>query len=130
VLACHDKATVCELACAPVPERAIVAGEPLALLATVTAPVAFPATVGLKITAKVRLCVGVRVAGVPAPLRLNPVPAARMLEIVTLAFPVLVAVTDCVAEAPVSTLPKLKFWVLNETPWVHATPQPPNPIPP
>ena len=128
VLACHDKATVCELVWAPVPERAIVAGEPLALLVTVTAPVAFPATVGLKITPKVRLCVGVRVAGVPAPLRLNPVPAARMLEIITLPFPVLVTVTDCVADAPVSTLPKLRFCELNESTWVDATPEPFKPI--
>jgi hypothetical protein len=51
-----------------------------------------------------------------------------MLEIVTLAFPVLVTVTGCVAEAPVSTLPKLRLCVLNESAWVDATPEPLKPM--
>src|SRR5215469_4980465 len=120
--------TVCELTCAPLPDRLIFAGEPLALLVTVTVPMAFPAAVGLKTTLKVRLCVGAKVAGVPAPLRLNPVPAAEMLETVTSAFPVLVTVTDCVADAPVLTLPKLKLLVLNDSTWVDATPEALKPI--
>ena len=128
VLAFQDNATVCELFCAPVPDRVIVAGEPVALLVTVTVPVAFPAAIGLKTTLKVRLCFGVRLTGVPAPLRLNPAPAAAMLEIVTLAFPVLVTVTDCVADAPVLTLPKLRLFELNESAWVDATPEPLKPI--
>jgi len=115
---------VWELVCAPRPDRVIVAGEPLELLVTVTVPVALPAAVGLKITLKVRVCVGVRVVGVPAPLRPNPAPAAEMPEITTVAFPLLVTVTDCVAEAPVLTLPKLRLLVLNESAWVDATPEP------
>jgi len=124
VLAFQDSATVCELACAPVPDRAIVAGEPVALLVTVTEPVAFPATVGAKITLNVRLWVGVRVTGVFAPLRLNPVPEAATLEMATLALPVLVTVTVCAAEVPVFTLPKLRLVVLNESTMVEATPVP------
>jgi hypothetical protein len=111
-----------------VPERAIVVGEPVALLVTVTAPVALPATGGLKITLKVSCCVGVRVAGALAPLRLNPVPEAAMLETVTLTFPVLVTVSVCVAEVPVLTIPKLRLVVLNESAGVEATPVPLNGI--
>jgi len=128
VLACQTNATVCELVCAPRPDRVIVPGEPLALLVTVTVPAALPAAAGLKITLKVRLCVGVSVIGVPAPLRPNPAPAAEMLEITTLAFPLLVTVTDCVADAPVLTLPKLRLFVLNESAWVDVTPEPLKPI--
>jgi hypothetical protein len=128
VLAFQDRATVCELTCAPVPERPMVAGEPVALLVTVTAPVTLPAAVGLKITLKLSCCVGVRVAGVPAPLRLNPVPEAAMLETVTLTFPVLVTVSVCVAEVPVFTLPKLRLVALNESAGVAATPVPLNGI--
>jgi hypothetical protein len=128
VLAFQDSATVCELTCAPVPERAIVVGEPIALLVTVTAPATLPAAVGLKITLNVSCCVGVSVAGVLAPLRLNPVPEAAMLETVTLTFPVLVTVNVCVADVPVFTLPKLRLVVLNERAGVEATPVPLNGI--
>lgn len=128
VLALQDSATVWELACAPVPDRAIVAGEPVALLLTVTVPVTLPAAVGLKITLKVRLCAGVNVAGMPGALRLNPVPVAAMLEMVTLAFPVLVTMTVCVADVPVLTLPKLRFVLLSESVRVEATPVPLKPI--
>jgi hypothetical protein len=69
VLAVQDKATVCGVAVTPVPVRAIVAGEPVALLVTVTLPGKLPVVVGLKITLSVVLCVGVSVTGVLAPLR-------------------------------------------------------------
>lgn len=123
VLAFQLNDTVCELVCAPVPDSMIVAGDPLALLVTVTVPVALPAAVGLKTTLNVRVCVGVNVAGVPAGPTPNPVPAAVTLEIVTFAFPVLVIVTDRVADAPVLTLPKLRLFVLNDSTWVDATPE-------
>jgi hypothetical protein len=128
VLAFQFNDTVWELVCAPAPDSTIVAGDPFALLATVTVPVAFPAAVGPKTTLNVRLCVGVNVAGVPAGPTLNPVPAAVMPEIVTFALPVFVTVTDCVADDPVFTLPKLRLFVLNDSTCVDAIPEPLKPI--
>jgi len=60
--------------CAPVPLRAIVAGEPAALLVIVTLPLAAPAVVGVKTTLNVRVCEGFKVAGTVAPLNVYPVP--------------------------------------------------------
>jgi hypothetical protein len=68
VLAVHDRPTVCVVCCTPVPDSVIVAGEPVALLVTVTLPGRLPAVVGLKITLNVVLCVGLSVTGVLAPL--------------------------------------------------------------
>ena len=48
--------------------KRIVAGDPVALLATVTLPLAPPAADGVKITLKVRVCEGLSVTGVLAPL--------------------------------------------------------------
>ena len=68
MLAVHDKATVCELACTPVPESVIVAGDPVALLVTVTLPLSLAAEVGLKMMLNVKVCEGLSVTGVLAPL--------------------------------------------------------------
>lgn len=68
VLAVQDKPTVCVVVCTPLPDRGIVAGEPVALLVTVTLPLALPAAVGVKMTLKVMICDGVSVTGVLAPL--------------------------------------------------------------
>lgn len=81
------------LACTPVPDRAILAGDPLAVLATVTEPESVPALVGLKITLKDVLWPALKVIGVLAPLNEKPVPPAVIWETVTLALPVLVTVT-------------------------------------
>ena len=59
--------TVCETACTPVPESVIVAGEPAALLVTVTVPFRVPAVAGSKITLKVRAWPAFKVTGAPAP---------------------------------------------------------------
>ena len=76
----------------PAPLKLIVNGEPLALLATVTVPVAFPVAVGAKFTVKLNVCEAATVAGVLTPVRLNPVPLTVMPEIVAAAFPVFVSV--------------------------------------
>ena len=55
-------------ACTPVPVKATVSGEPVALLVTVTDPLALPAVLGLKPIDSVKICPGVRVKGVPKPL--------------------------------------------------------------
>ena len=53
--------------CAPVPLSAIVAGEPAALLVTLTLPLAAPAAVGANTTLNVSVCDGFNVAGSVAP---------------------------------------------------------------
>ena len=66
---------------APEPLRAIVSGEPVASLVTVTLPVTFPVVVGPNVTARIAACDGLIVAGVLRPLTLNPGPVDAILEI-------------------------------------------------
>src|ERR1700687_1757437 len=102
----------------------MVVGEPVALLVTITVPLKIPWELGAKITLKARVCPGVSMTGVPAPLRVNPAPLSEIWEIVTLAFPVLVTVTLCVEDDPVFTLAKSKTAVLKESTCVADTPVP------
>jgi hypothetical protein len=106
----------------------MTAGEPLALLVIVTDPLAFPDNSGAKITLNVRACVGVKVTGVPAPLRLNPAPLTMIDETVTSELPVLVTVTVFVKDSPIVRLPKLRLVLLNDTVCVELTPLPLRPI--
>jgi hypothetical protein len=111
-----------------VPDRETVAGEPVALLATVTVPLLEPAAVGAYTTLKVRLCPTVSVTGAPAPLSVKADPVSVILEIVTLPFPVLVTVTVCVEDDPAFTFPKDRLFELNESVCDAATPEPLNGI--
>lgn len=124
MLAVQDRLTVCDTAITPVPERVIVAGEPVALLVIVTLPLALPATVGLKMTLKLNFCEGVRVMGVLAPLSEYPAPLTAICEIWTLALPVFVTDTVWVVLVPVFTLPKLREVVFTDSTWVAVTPVP------
>ena len=96
------------------------------MLATDTLPLSVPAAVGEKTTAKLRCCPAESVTGVPAPLKANPAPLSVIVEIVTLALPVFVTVTDCVDEDPSFTLPKARLVLLNERVCDAATPMPLN----
>ena len=69
MLTVHDNATECVTACTPLPESVMVAGDPVALLVTITLPVEDPVAAGLKITLNVVLWEGLTVTGVPAPLK-------------------------------------------------------------
>lgn len=89
-----------------------------------TLPLSAPAAVGENTTPNVRLCPAVSVTGVPAPLRVKPVPVSVMLEIVTLEFPVFVTVTFCVEEEPAFTFPNVRLVELNDRVWEAATPVP------
>ena len=53
VLGSHVNAAECAISCTPVPDNAMVVGELVALLATLTLPVTLPASVGAKATLKV-----------------------------------------------------------------------------
>lgn len=62
----------------------------------VSEPVAAPAAVGVKTASNVALWPAVRVRGGCWPVKLNPVPDAAALDIVTLSPPVLVTITGTV----------------------------------
>jgi hypothetical protein len=115
--------------CMPVPLRAIVVGEFVALLLTVRLPVALPTTDGAKSRASGRLWPGERLTLAEKPLSLNAAFDEATCEMVTVPDPVLVRVIDCDEEAePTSMLPKAKLLVLDERRYVTgsggATPVP------
>jgi hypothetical protein len=89
----------------PVPDRAIAAGEPGALLTIETLPVAAPAEVGAKMAANEALLPALIVIGKLAPLTLNPVPEADACVTVRVALPLFVSVIVWVALLPTDTLP-------------------------
>jgi hypothetical protein len=109
VLAVQVSVTECATGCTPVPERVIVAGEFVALLAIVTLPVMLPAAVGENVTFKIAVCPGVRIRPAEMPLAVKPGPVRLTLEMVTLELPVLESVTPMVVVAPVVTFPKLRL---------------------
>src|ERR1700704_229247 len=102
----------------------MVAGEPLVLLEMVTVPLELPGTDGLNTTLKFRLCAGVSAMGALTPFRLKLVPLGVICKICTLAFPVLVTVTDFEKEPPSVTVPKLKFVGLIDNVCVAEIPVP------
>jgi len=124
VLAVHVRLTEWLAAETPVPESAIVMGEPVAVLVNVTVPASLPAALGLKITLRVILCPAASVTGVFAPVSVNPAPLSLIWEIVTLALPELVTETLCVDDDPVFTFPKPRLVALNVSTCVAATPVP------
>ena len=102
----------CETGWTPVPERVIVAGELVALLATVALPVTPIAAAGVNVTLSVALCPGARICPVETPLAVNPAPAMLTLETVTFEFPALVNVTPKLLLLPMLTLAKARLVVL------------------
>ena len=90
MLAVQDKL----ITCVPVPESAIVVGELVALLATVTcAPVTLPPLVGANVTVSVAVCCGIKTVPAETPLVLKPAPVVLTEEIVTFELPLFVRVT-------------------------------------
>lgn len=85
----------------------MVVGELVALLVTVTLPETLPVAVGANATVKEVDWLAARVRGSPSPVTLKPLPVTLSFERVTLALPLLLSVTVCVALEPVVTLPKL-----------------------
>jgi hypothetical protein len=68
VLGVQVSATEWETVCVPSPEREIVAGEFVALLATVTLPGKLPAAAGENVAFKVADCPGARIKPAETPL--------------------------------------------------------------
>src|SRR5580698_9870479 len=90
----------------PVPDNAIDAGEPGALLTIEMLPVAAPAEVGAKMAENEALLPALIVIGILAPLVLNPVPEAVAPVTVNVPVPAFVSVNVCVPLLPTATLPK------------------------
>lgn len=109
---------------APAPEREMVAGELLALLATATLPVKLPAAEGVNVTSSVALCPGVNVKPAEIPLAVNLAPDTLTLETVTLEFPALLSFTLSVLPAPTATFPKLTLEAFASSSAAGATPVP------
>ena len=89
----------------PVPESAIVVEEFVALLATMTLPVALPAVAGANVALRVVVWPGVRITP-DAPLALKPAPETLTFEMVMFELPALVRVTFWLLLLPIVTLPK------------------------
>ncbi len=93
VLPVQDKETEWLAVATPVPESVMLSGEFVALLATATVPVMFPAADGVNVAVSVAVCPGVRMRPPDTPLALKPAPETVTLDTVTLEFPALVSVT-------------------------------------
>ena len=96
--------------CVPVPDKVIVAGEFVALLAMLTlAPLTTPGVVGANVTVNVADWPGVRIVPFDTPMALKPTPATVAPEIVTFAFPLFVTEADCDVLVPSLTLPNARL---------------------
>jgi hypothetical protein len=91
--------------CVPVPDRAIEAGEPAALLTTEMLPLAAPADVGANVAVNEALLPAPIFIGIVAPLMLNPAPDTVACVTVSVALPEFVRVIVCGVLPPTATLP-------------------------
>ena len=107
----------------PVPDKLTV-GEELALLVSVTLPLALPAVVGANVSVSVALCPAEMVAGVVTPLPVKPVPVTLTVERFKSAVPEFVIVSACVPVVPSVTLPNAIVVELTEIAGAVATPVP------
>jgi hypothetical protein len=113
---------------APLPESVIVVGELDALLVTLTVPVKVPVVLGAKTTLKAVDWPAARESGNPSPFTEKDPPATLTLDRDTGALPVLVRVTDCVAEEPSVTVLKLREAGEADSLRTELTPVPPSEI--
>jgi hypothetical protein len=102
-------------ACVAVPVKEIVSGEFVALLTTVSEPVAAPSVVGANCIDTVLLCPTAKVVAALPLVTVKPAPASVAADTVTEAVPVFVTVTVCVALPPTATLPNVKVVALAES---------------
>jgi hypothetical protein len=123
-VAVHSSVTECETDCTPAPEREIIAGELVALLAMVKLSVKFPAADGVKVTIRVAFCPGARISPVETPLVVNLASETFTLEMETVEFPALLSATLSVLLLPIATFPKFKLEELTFKSDVAATPDP------
>ena len=96
----------------PVPDRATVVGEFLALLVIVRLPFNFPVVKGVNVARTLVSCLGPTTRPEAVPLAVNPAPETETPEIITLELPVLVNVTVCTALLANPVWPKFKLLTL------------------
>lgn len=113
----------------PVPDNAIAAGEPGALLTIEILPVSLPVAGGVNFAVNDALLLALIVIGMVAPLMLNPVPEGNAWVTVNAAFPGFVNVTVCDPVLPTDTLPKATLAGLIVSCGCDAVPDPDNAIP-
>ena len=106
-LACQLRSTACATGVNPDPETDTIVGELVALLTNDTDPVEFPAAVGAKLIVAVVLAPTATDLGKVIPLTLYPAAVTFAAEILTVAFPALVRVTDRLAVLPTATCPNV-----------------------
>lgn len=104
----------CGCVAVPEPLRAIVSGEPGALLVTETVPVALPLAVGANVTLNELVAPGFKVAALK-PLSVKPEPETLAAETETGAVPEFVSVTLVEAWLPIRILPKFMLEGLAES---------------
>jgi hypothetical protein len=109
-----------------VPDIDSVAGEFAASLAMLTLPLTAPALLGENSTVTVADWFGANTSPEISPLALKPAPDKPTLEMVTLAFPLLVTVALNVLLLPTFTLPNDRLEVLSPSNFVAVTPVPLN----
>jgi hypothetical protein len=102
--------------CAEVPLTATVIGVPLPLSATAMVPLKLPVVLGTKFTLNEALCPAAILIGSVSPVGTKDVLEELMLERTTAAWLPFVTETDCEEFVPTTTLPKLRFAGLTETP--------------
>ena len=112
----------------PVPDNAIVAGEPGALLTIEMPPVLLPTVVGENFAVNDALPPALIVIGMLVPLMLNPVPEGVAWLTVNAAFPGFVSVTVCDPVLPTDTLPNATLAGLIVNCACEAVPDPDKPI--
>ena len=123
----NEEGEIVRVGCIPVPVSVIARGEFEASLMTVRLPVTAPSEVGANWTCKVALWpTGTEVEAF-APTTVKPAPEMVTWEMFTVAVPVFVTLTLCVAELPVAMLPKLRLGALAERTPVLVVPGPPVP---
>ena len=113
VLGFQVSATEGAPACAPVPERVIVAGEFEASLVTVTLPGMDPVPAGAKVTFRVAVCPGVKICPDETPAAVYPAPEMVTFDMVTFEFPPLVKITGRTLLLPILTVEKLRLVLLT-----------------
>jgi hypothetical protein len=93
----------------PVPESAMLSGEPAASDTIASVVLAALAVAGAKRTVKGKLWFAASVTGTDSPLTKKPAPLTLACEMVTAVPPVLVRVPDLLALLPTCTLPKARL---------------------
>jgi hypothetical protein len=106
MLACQLRSTACATGVNPDPEVETTAGELFALLTNETEPVELPGAGGAKLMVAVVLAPAATDLGKVIPLTLYPLPVTFAADMLTVALPVLVRVTDLLELPPTATCPK------------------------